>query len=75
MKLLEEKTHDSPTHDGPTHGIHKVSMQEVADALGYVKGFDSNMRPYYRTLYEVTNDYLVESRDFITVKRSDDTTT
>ena len=26
------------------------------------------MRPYYRTLHELTNELLVEHRDFITIK-------
>ena len=61
--------------DDPTHGIYKSSTQEVADALGYVKGFDCNGKPYYCALHEWTTQYLVENRDFITVKITDDTTT
>ena len=59
--------------DRPTHGIYKISLDEVADSLGYCKGFDSNVRPYYRFLHELTNDYLVENRDFITIIMTDDT--
>ena len=58
--------------DHPTHGIYKISLDEVADALGYWKAFDSNLRPYYRILQELTNEYLVEHREFITIKTEDD---
>ena len=50
-----------------THGIYQISLDEVANALGSYKGFDSNMRPYQRTLHELTNEYLVANREFITV--------
>ena len=29
--------------DHYTHGIYKISLDEVANALGYWKGFDSSM--------------------------------
>ena len=57
--------------DHSTHGIYKISLDEVADALGYWKGFDSNLRPYYRILHELTNQYLVEHREFIATKTDD----
>ena len=60
------------TSDPPTHGIYKTSLDEVADALRYWKGFDCNLRPCQRTLHELTKEYLVESRDFITVQADDD---
>ena len=53
-------------------GIYKISLAEVADALGYWKGFDCNLRPYYRTLHDLTNEYLVEHREFISIKTDDD---
>ena len=46
--------------DHPTQGVYKVLLEEVADALGYFKGFDCNMKPYYRTLNALTNEYPVE---------------
>ena len=49
-------------YDHHTHGIYKISLDEVANALGYWKGFDSNMRPYQRTLHGLTSDYIVENR-------------
>ena len=58
--------------DHPTHGIYKISLDEVADALGYWKGFDCNLRPYYRILHELTTEYLVENREFIIVPMDDD---
>ena len=58
--------------DHHTHGIYKISLDEVANALGYWKGFDSNMRPYQRTLHELTNEYLVENREFINAHADDD---
>ena len=51
-----------------THGIYEISLDEVAFALGYWKGFDCNMRPYQRTLHELNNEYLVENKEFITVQ-------
>ena len=54
--------------DSPEHGIFKIWLKELADALGYKQGTDCNGRPYYRVLHEMTNEYLVEDRDFITVK-------
>ena len=59
--------------DHPSYGMCKISLDEVADALGYVKGLDNNLRPDCRILHEVTNDYLVKHRDFITVKMTDAT--
>jgi hypothetical protein len=58
--------------DHPTHGIYKISLDEVADALGFWKGFDCNMRPYYRILHHLTNKYLVENKEFIVVPMDDD---
>ena len=52
LKLYNKDNHH-------THGIYKISLDEVADALGYCNGLDSNMRPCYRTLHELTNEYLV----------------
>ena len=54
------------------HGIYKISLDEVANALGYLEGFDCNLRPYQRTLRELTNQYLVKNRDFITIRMNDD---
>ena len=51
------RLYDKDNH--PSHGIYKISLDEVADALGYWKGFDCNLRPYYRILHELTNEYLV----------------
>ena len=59
-------------NDHRTHGIDKISLDEVANALGYWKVFDGNMRPYQRTPHELTNEYLVENREFITVQADDD---
>jgi hypothetical protein len=59
-------------NDHPSYGMYKISLDEVADALGYWKGFDSNLRPYYRILHELTNEYLVEYREFIIVPMDDD---
>ena len=47
--------------DHPSYGMYKIWLEEVADTLGYVKGLDSNMRPYYRILPELTNEYLVKT--------------
>ena len=47
------KLYDKDYH--PTHGIYKIVPDEVADALGYCKGSDNNMRPYYKTPHELTN--------------------
>ena len=58
--------------DHPTHGIFNISLDEVADALGYWKGLDSNRRPYYRILQELTNEYRVENRESIIVSMDDD---
>ena len=44
-------------HDHPSYGMYKILLDEVADTLGYVKGLDSDMRPYYRILHELINDY------------------
>ena len=44
------------TGDRPICGIYKISLAEVADALGYWKGFDNNLIPYYKTLHELTNE-------------------
>ena len=55
-----------------THWIYKILLHQVADALGYLRGFDSNMKPYQRTLHELTNEYLVENREFIIVPMNDD---
>ena len=33
------------------------------------------MRPYQRTLHELTNEYLMENREFITVQADDDRVT
>ena len=52
--------------DGPSYGIYKISLEEVADTLEYIRGFGCNKNPYYRTLHELTNKYLVESKEFIT---------
>ena len=41
--------------DHPSYGICKISLEEAAYALGYVKGFDCNMKPYYRTIHELTD--------------------
>ena len=65
MKLCDKDDH-------PTHGIYMISLDQVADAFGYWKGIDCNMRPYYRILHELTNEYLVEQREFITIKTDDD---
>ena len=59
-------------YDQRTHGIYEISLGEVANALGYWKGFDSNMRPYQRTLRALTNEYLVENRECIAVQADDD---
>ena len=59
-------------YDRHTHGVYKISLNEVANALGYYKGFDCNMRPYQRTLHELTDEYLVENRESITVQADDD---
>jgi len=48
-------------------------MSSIGETLGYTKGLDGNMRPYYRILHELTNDYLMEHKDFITIKMTDDT--
>ena len=53
-------------------GMHKISLDEVANALGSWKGYDCNMRPYQRTPHELTNEYLVENREFITAQADDD---
>ena len=58
--------------DHPTHGVYKISLDEVAYAFGYWKGFDCNVRPYYRIIHELTNEYLVPNREFITIKTDDD---
>ena len=58
--------------DHPSYGMYKISLDEVANALGYWKGFDSKMRPYQRTLQELTNEYLVDNREFITAQADDD---
>ena len=58
--------------DHPTHGIYKISLDEVADAWGYLKGFDRNMRPYYGILHELTKEYQVEKKEFIIVPMNDD---
>ena len=50
------KLYDKDDH--PTHGIYKISVDEVADALGYWTGFDNNLIPYYRILHELTNECL-----------------
>ena len=60
------------TYDHYTHGIYKISLDEVANALGCWKGFDCNMRPYQQTLHELTNEYLVENTEFITAQADDD---
>jgi len=54
--------------DDPSYGVYEISLDEVADALGCVKGFDCNMKPYYKTIHELTNEYLVENREFTTIK-------
>ena len=59
-------------YDEPSYGRHEVTLEEVADALGYVQGFDCDMRPYYRTLHELTNEYLVENREFIAINDVND---
>ena len=59
-------------YDHHTHGIYNISLDELANALGYWKGFDCNLRPYQRTLHELTNEYLVENREFITAQADDD---
>ena len=64
------KLYDQDDHS--THGIYKISLDEVADASGQWKGFDCNMRPYYRILHEMTNEYLVEHREFVTMTTDDD---
>ena len=58
-------------YDHPSYGMYKISLDEVAYALGYFKGFDCNMTPHYRTLHELTNEYLVENQAFITIKTDD----
>ena len=58
--------------DHYTHGIYKISLYDVANAFGYWKGSDCNMRLYQRTLHELTNEYLVENREFIAIKVVDD---
>ena len=64
------KLYDKDDHH--THGIYKISLDEVCNALGYRQGFDCNLRPYQRTLHELTNQYLVKNRDFITIRMNDD---
>ena len=64
------KLYDKDDHH--THGIYKISFDEVANALGSWKGLDNNMGPCQRTLDELTNEYLVENREFITVQNGDD---
>ena len=59
------QSHDKDDHH--THGVYNISLDEVANALGYWKGFDSKVEPYQRTLHELTNEYLVENKEFITV--------
>ena len=58
--------------DYPSYGMCKISLDEVANALGYWKGFDCNLKPYQRTLHELTNEFLVENREFITAQADDD---
>ena len=48
--------------DDPTYGIYKISLQEVANALGYTESKGSNGKPYYRILHELTADYLSKIR-------------
>ena len=70
MKLLTEILHNNiykpymdqilklyDKEDDPTYGIYKISLQEVADALGYKESTGSNGKPYYRILHELTADY------------------
>ena len=59
-------------YDHHTHGIYKISLAKIADALGYWKGFDINMRPYCQTVHELTNEYLVENKEFIIVPMDED---
>ena len=58
--------------DHHTHGVYKISFDEVANALGYQKGYDSNLRPYQRTLHEFTNEYFVENKELVHVQADDD---
>ena len=69
---MDQFSHLYDKNDHPSYGMYKISLDEVADACGHVKGFDCNMKPYYRTLHELTNEYLVEQEEFITVKVVDD---
>jgi len=71
-RLMDEFSKLYDKYDHHTHGIYKISLDEVANALGYWKGFDCNVRPYQRTLHELTNEYLVENRKFINVQADDD---
>ena len=64
------KMYDKEDHH--THGIIKLSLDEVCNALGYWQGYDSNLRPYQRTIHELTNQYILENRDFITAQTGDD---
>ena len=48
--------------DDPTYGIYKISLQEVADALGYNESTGSNGKPYYRILHELTAEYLSKTK-------------
>ena len=64
------KLYDKDDHH--THGIYKFSLDEVANALGYWKGYDSNLRPCQLTLHELTNECFVENRECINVQADDD---
>ena len=59
-------------YDHPSYGMCKTSLDEVADALGSVIGFGCNMKPYYRTIHELTNEYLVANRECITINDVND---
>ena len=56
LRLYDKEKH-------PSYVMCKISLDEVAETLGYVKGLDGNMRPYYRILHELTNDYLVKKTE------------
>ena len=55
------RLYDKDNH--PSYEVYKISLDEVAEALGYVKGLDSNLKSYYRILHELTNDYLVKKTE------------
>ena len=69
---MDQFLHVYDKDDDLSYGVYKILLESVADALGCVTGFDCNMKAYHRTIHEPTNEYLVENREFITIKVVDD---